>query len=192
MTDNIFEGARRIVRITAVLWVLICFVFFPYERTIDLSYSVAAFDYAPIRMPDNECAPKDSEEHRYLTTAKGTKVHLSLCFTSYLSKDRSNWVIPYGEDDTGENYWLGAEFSPEVISYKARRISQFILLKEYEGSADIEWWPGYLKTLWDRVPYAAGGVCSLFFLAGVIGWIVRGFLGIPVGQDRRVDKGMEP
>jgi hypothetical protein len=102
MTVNVFEGARRVVRITAVLWVLAyCFV--------------------------------------------------SLCFTSYLSKDGSMWMIPYGEDDTGNKYWLGAKVSPEVISYKARRISQFTSLKEYEEAADFKWWPGYLKGLWDRV-----------------------------------------
>lgn len=82
MTVNIFEGARRIVWIVAVLWaVVVCAFTFETGPSVGLKYIVEGLNHVPIRMKDGEkCSYDGAEEGRRLATDKGTDVWLSLCF----------------------------------------------------------------------------------------------------------------
>lgn len=97
MAVNIFEGARRIVQIIAVLWVVVVSAFaFMNWPGVTLKYVVEGLDYVPIRMKDGEeCSLDDAEESRYVTVAKRTDVRLSLCFKGHTSDTGETGMIPY-------------------------------------------------------------------------------------------------
>lgn len=72
-------------------------------------------------------------------------------------------------------------------TYTGRFADAFALLPEDETVADRQW----LLAVFERfgIVFAAmgSGLLALWGLAWTIGWIVRGFMGIPRGQD---DKSM--
>jgi hypothetical protein len=45
----------------------------------------------------------------------------------------------------------------------------------------------YITAFHEGAPWLVGGLVFLWVLSWTTGWIVRGFLGIPMGQDRKPD-----
>ncbi len=227
MTFNVFEGARRIVWIIAVLWVLVvCGYNLSDGPSVRLRYIVEGLDYVPIRMKDGaDCSYDDAEEGRSLATDKGMEVWLSLCFKAHTSDSGEAGMIPYRKatnieeaaflearfeknirprinpklvleakeaylrENAGTILYMGKEGNPEVSAYTNRVAGQFALPDKDEEWADSQWWPELFKKIKNVVSAAVGGWVFLWLLTWVIGWVVRGFFGIPIGHDRRVDKG---
>tara|TARA_R110000772_G_scaffold18400_6_gene51404 strand:+ start:13805 stop:14920 length:1116 start_codon:yes stop_codon:yes gene_type:complete len=80
-------------------------------------------------------------------------------------------------------------YSSEADFYMNRRMNNFQFeYGEHEAIAKGQWMIGWVR-FWDRVaetaPWAAGGLFVLWALTALIGWIVRGFAGIPSGRDFR-------
>ena len=48
-----------------------------------------------------------------------------------------------------------------------------------------QWWSEKWENIWEGALTLIGGLTVLWVLSWFIGWIVRGFLGIPMGQDRK-------
>jgi len=93
--------------------------------------------------------------------------------------------------ETGANELSGGEYDQEVVSYVDRRVSDFAVnpemlsaiekrLPEIEKIDLIE----HLKTTLSLTAYWMGGIWIFSF---VLGWIVRGFAGVPRGQDFKPD-----
>lgn len=61
----------------------------------------------------------------------------------------------------------------------------FKIRKEDEARLDERWWNTWISTYLNGVAIMLAGLASLWFSTFVTGWIVRGFLGVPVGKDYR-------
>ena len=54
-----------------------------------------------------------------------------------------------------------------------------------EGWIDDQGWPERLKEFGWGVLWVIGGLVFIWGFSWAVGWIVRGFMGVPRGQDRR-------
>ncbi len=223
MKINMFEGARRITKLVAVIWVVGCFFFaFEWSPTIHAYFRVEVPGNTPIRMNEQECDTDDANESFYSKyTSKGTSVSGAICFKSVVSDDGRK-LIPfkivnieevarafYNAQKAGDkeavlklgnylkylesrplnqiNYIEKERYSNEVSSYTKQVIDDFKLSKADEDWIDGELWPTRLKKIKEGTPWIIGGVVCLYIFSWCVGWIVRGFAGIPLGQDRKPD-----
>lgn len=90
---------------------------------------------------------------------------------------------------TGPNELSGGEYDAEVVNYVDRRVADFainqVMLLAIEKSLpqiEREALFDHVKTTLSLTAYWIGGIWIFSF---VLGWIVRGFAGIPRGQDFR-------
>jgi hypothetical protein len=81
--------------------------------------------------------------------------------------------------------WGNEKYSTEVSNYTKRVASYFKLTKADEEWIDSKVWPAR----WEKIKVGAlvivGGVAFLWVFSWGVGWIVRGFAGIPTGHDRK-------
>jgi hypothetical protein len=222
MAINIFEGARRVTKLIAVIWVL-GMSFYAFREFTEKGYVRAYFrvdlpDGVPIRMTEQEhCDVNDVNE--YLSspyTSKDAKISVTLCFKPYIDKE-SDWVdVPasktqpqqpkiYDELPEGAVFidepaqiaqpaqqpqkrkptfeeFLKNEYKPEQAKQK-KIAANFKLSKADEEWADSVAW----SERWENIKIGAavtiGGLAFLWIFSWCVGWIVRGFAGIPTGQD---------
>ena len=140
MAINVFEGARRISMLVAVIWII--------------GWSVMAFGYG-YDLYDNcvRVMPIRAELLR-------------------LAKDANS----RGDKEA---------------TIRALRRLQGIENKPFVGDQCKEiwkegkWWPQLLKDLGQKVFGIISGLLFLWAFTWVVGWIVRGFMGIPKGQDKK-------
>lgn len=95
-------------------------------------------------------------------------------------------------DDQEVPFWgyylkLNTKYSAEVAKYTAEAKSRFI-----PSARDLELFEGlYSRALFEQWKSAlevlVGGLVLGWVLVAATGWVVRGFLGIPRGQDARSD-----
>lgn len=186
MKVNVFEGARRITLLIAVLWAIGVVVFtWNNEPNVPLSYVIVWIGNPPIRIAEGKCKDEDLRDWKYITTAKSTSVRVSFCFTAHRA-DSGEWLIPYELDEKDpKRGWMNSKYSTQVSDYKRRVVGSFQLSTADEAWADSQWWPERRQQVGWGVVWLIGGWVALWVLSFVIGWIVRGFAGIPMGKDRR-------
>lgn len=185
---NWFEGGRRIVRLLQLLVLLGCGVglFFNEPRVwLDLETTGPG---EPWRLASKGCALSDAKEFRPDVEPDIKALDaVDLCFRSHPSED-GEMLVPYKNE--GKNRWLmGGVLSEPVRSYIAQRIATFTLLpvqrEVIEAEANRLWWQRWRDYLKFTAVVAGIGWFGLAGLAAVVGWIVRGFAGIPKGMDHR-------
>lgn len=135
--------------------------------------------------PASKCAPTDHVDEFSFAPTVGYYLHASMCFPTFTAGGKGPFVI-FIKNHNGEV--LGNEpYSPEVRAFKSRAEAEFKLLGFNDSELDragsaakwLQWREGGMYTL-----LAVFGV----WIAGcLVGWIVRGFLGIPRGKDSRVE-----
>ncbi|MDP3008110.1 MAG: hypothetical protein Q8N30_03465 [Methylococcales bacterium] len=96
MKINIFEGARRVTKLIAVIWVLgMSFYAFTDKGYVHAYFRVDSPDSVPIKMSEQEdCDEDDAKE--YLSsqyTSKGSTIIVTLCFKSMIF-DNGRKLIP--------------------------------------------------------------------------------------------------
>lgn len=105
MKINMFEGARRIVKLIAVIWVVgVCIYEFNSKPYIHAYFLIDSPNNVPIRMgeQENNCDEDDAREYLYAQrTSKGTDVSLTLCFKSKIFDDGRK-LIPYQVGSTAQ------------------------------------------------------------------------------------------
>lgn len=125
-------------------------------------------------------------------TLSGKKVYVSLCLHSREfsspSGDEKRMFVPYMIDDKG-NMWGNEKHSPEVMAYAQRLAKEFTFGPDDSRLADGKYSEQRYKEMGMGALVLV--ISLLVFWAGVyaIGWIVRGFAGIPRGQDFRTHDG---
>ncbi|MCQ8130153.1 hypothetical protein [Methylomonas rivi] len=228
MKINIFEGARRITKLIAVIWVLgWCIYLFTWNPYINVNFRVDSPGSLPTRMSEQECDADDAKEFFYSKdTVKGTRFSGEFCFKSEVF-DNGKRLIPIFVDSalTDSNRlgkWILAnkdkkgtaeferaisayqfakqaadehkmqvrgfeKYSTEVSDYTKKVADNFKLSKVDEDWIDGEVWPARLKELKEGSLWIIGGVACLYIFTWCVGWIIRGFAGIPLGQDRKPD-----
>lgn len=90
----------------------------------------------------------------------------------------------------GKNTFLGNEdYVPEVTEYTRRTINAFVIPPTDEDWIESQWWSKRWKDIWKATLGLLGGLAFLWGFTWAVGWIVRGFLGIPRGKDQRTPEG---
>ena len=221
MKLNIFEGARRITKLIAVIWIMGWgYYLMTYEPYITTYFRVDSPTSIPIRMDKAYCGTDDAAENFYEKyTSKGTRYLGELCFKSSVSDDGSK-LIPFrmliNLDEVSEEFYkaqlngdkelalklakylvskpkeikrllFNAKYSSEVTVYTQRVVDAFKLSKADEEWVDGKVWPIRWEGIKESLSSIIGGLAFLYIFSWCIGWIVRGFAGIPSRQDKKSD-----
>lgn len=115
-------------------------------------------------------------------TPNKTKVEVNFCFQQ-MDYPQGRFV-PYKVEPDGR-LWGNSSYSTEVTSYTGRVTRDFRLTQADEEWADSRYWPAVWKRIKEASQWIFGGWLALWIFTAVVGWIVRGFAGIPTGQDHR-------
>jgi hypothetical protein len=181
---NLFEGARRIALVISAIAVIGtvagAFINKPY---VVAKYRVADFNAPAVK--SEECRiSTDKVQYETLQTPSGITYNLNLCFAGQFWEKEKEYFIPYKQ--TPDGVWGTSKYSTEAQEYVDNYV-QYIFKLSPTDFAEIE--EEYSSKKWFEVGHAIGyllgGLAIFWTLVWTIGWIVRGFMGIPRGQDRR-------
>ena len=185
MKINVFEGARRVAKIVTWLWIAACGAYLWIEKpAARVTYSVEHLG-APARLSDSDCTSDDAREWIHTELDDGTPVGVILCFRASRA-DNGEMLVPYARNEAQpEIVWMGRPFSAEVSNYTDDYQASFSLPPRDEATLRSAWWTALYEHV-KRASLAAmiGAILFWIFVSGV-GWVVRGFLSIPRGQDFR-------
>jgi hypothetical protein len=181
MAFNIFEGARRIGRIILACVAIIGVVSnWNVEPYVLLKYQVPSFQAIPTKI--EECSDSDAVQYLNRYTTSGKKIYINLCFKAHRA-DSGELLIPYAVSDRG--YWLNEKYDKEVVKYTSAVAEKFSIPRDGPDSLDSIW----MKQKWIRflegISATAAALIGTWALFYIIGWVARGFAGIPQGKDRR-------
>lgn len=195
MRINFFEGARRIALLTAALWSIgvVAYNVSEWERDtrVKLVFAVRSPDLPATRTTPSstylDCEFSDAEESRELVTPSGTPLTAWLCFKASRFKN-GEMLVPYKDNRDGT--WLGARrWSSDVKAYTKEVAGSFRLSKDDQEWADTQLWPTRWRKLGEVTSLLLGGLLAIWAFTAIVGWIVRGFIGIPRGKDFREKQG---
>lgn len=191
MNINAFEGARRIAMLMAGFWAIgvVAINFWERETRVEMVFAVRGPGLVWTRVAPSKtfgnCEFKDASESHRATTNAGTPVSVTLCFKAMNFKD--DRLVPYRVDEKGM-WWGATSYSDDVRKYTKDVAQNFHLSKADEEWADSQLWPVRWRKVMEASTWLFGGLLALWIFTVVVGWIVRGFLGIPSGQDARPKK----
>lgn len=184
MTFNIFEGARRIALLIggiAVAGTLIALV--TYDPYVSVQYSIAHPNGAFVRM--QESCPSDADRHYFTSEiSTGESVSVDLCLLAMSFGKDNTRLIPYKIDEQGM-IWGAASYSTEVSDYERKLKGRFKPSGSDEETLKKEISSSYRENWMSGLGYLVAGLTIFAGFVWAIGWIARGFLGIPRGMDRR-------
>ncbi len=184
---NLFEGARRFAMIVAGLWTLgILIVGFTIEKSVYVYYKYPNFGSEP-QLSEGTCDDLDATEYglKNFATSKGTNINVSLCFAAVSGFEGGKKLVPYKMDTKTGVIWGAHKYSTEVSTYKKELAATFQLPpKDYETldkKANSKWW----TDVKDLMLMLFGGLLCIYAFTFAVGWVVRGFMGIPRGSDSK-------
>lgn len=187
MAINIFEGARRIALLlgggAAVITVLVTFNQDAYYHA---QYSLAAPN-APFRKTDGGCQGEGRTIYFDHKTSSGKEVSVSLCLESMTFKNKNEEeteLIPYKTDADGMT-WGARTYSIEISTYETQVEERFTMTATDVAVSIKEAAKQWRNDFAEAMGYLVAGLAVFGALVLAIGWIVRGFLGIPRGMDKR-------
>lgn len=192
MKFNVFEGARRIVLLLQGIFVLaalgIGFFDDPYVRLVyETRYPNEPFSLAKNR----ECNySNDASEEIERKTENGNEINITLCYRGSPFSG-GDILIPFRLEDDGK-VWGNGKYSTEVSEYTKKRTASFVLPPDAHDEYRKAWWEKKFENAWDGIKTAAIGYICILIFSFSVGWIVRGFLGIPQGRDHRIKNESKP
>jgi len=80
---------------------------------------------------------------------------------------------------------MGEPYSTEVSVYTQRVADGFSLTRQSQETAASQLWQARLRHWKESFQVLVVGLLLGWALTALIGWIARGFLGIPRGKDHR-------
>lgn len=186
MAINIFEGARRISLLLAGLAIVGTAIVLIYDEPyMPIMYSIA-HPTGPFVLREGPC-PSDASRHYFTTkTSKGVEVSVTLCLLAMPFGKNDDRLIPYKVDEQGM-IWGAASYSSEVSAYERKLEERFKVSLADEGWIAKEISRRYRANMTEGFGYLVAGLAIFGGIVCAIGWIVRGFLGIPRGLDKRPD-----
>lgn len=182
MKLNIFEGARRISLLIGALWVVGWSAHAIFEEPYaTVTYAVFIPGTAPAVTED--CPSDAATEYLKRETPDEKTINIKLCFFA-AKADTGEMLVPYADAGNGK-VWMGGEYSTEVIKYTALVASEFDLTPERIEAFEAIQRKALLEQWGVAALFLFGGLVVGWAVVAAIGWIVRGFMGIPRGQDMR-------
>ena len=181
---NFFEGARRV----AVIGFMLIFVgglvaIYNLSPHVIINYRIMYFGLTPIRL---DLCNESVDATRYVqhTTKNGREFSIHTCFRASKSNG-GNLLIPYAAAPNNMTY-MDTEFSPEVQAY-TMTVSNGIEPTEADmNEADSEYIRQSIVNRLKGFGWLILATISYWLLVRIVGWVVRGFMGIPSGQDYRI------
>lgn len=182
MRFNIFEGARRIALIAGGLWAAGCVAWAlfttPYSR---LTLGVFWVGLAPVVV--EECGRHDASEYVTRRTPQGEELELLVCFIASQAST-GEMLVPYKQAGDGKA-WMAGKHSTDVTAYTEIFAKTFPLTPIITEAVSTKKRRAMTDQWQLAVQVAAGGLAIGWAVVAAIGWVVRGFLGIPRGKDSR-------
>lgn len=184
MRVNIFEGFRRLTWLAIALWLLgmAAAVIF-YDPPVEMTYVVSAPGQPPMLRPDpSSCGPFDASKIVWATSERGRSVRLKFCFEAHKS-DAGELLIPFKTQ--GDKWIMNTAYSDDVNAYTDSVMADFVKSFRDAALADEK---SEIYRRWEiikGVVSGIGGALAIWIVSRVLGWIIRGFLSIPRGQDYR-------
>lgn len=181
---NIFEGSRRIAILAGGLGTIGTLIALgTYDPYIPVSYSIANPRGEFRRM--SEPCPSEAGKHYFSTTSPSDKrVSIDLCLLTMPFGDDKHELVPYKVDEKNM-VWGAATYSSEVSAYERELEGRFSLPAADAAEIDKEISQSYWKNWREGLGYLVIGLAIFAAFVRAIGWIVRGFMGIPHGMDKR-------
>jgi hypothetical protein len=160
MGINVFEGARRIAKLVTLLWVVGCVIY-----TID--------DVLDLRKQNLEAQVKQSLTSKVKETPwQGQQPAFDPEeYKAFLAKEAQQGVPDITPEDMAEYDRWKAKKQPEDYP-------ELPIFEKPKTAVQKTWEHIVAGLLW-----LFGGVVFIWTLTWAIGWIVRGFFGIPSGHD---------
>lgn len=153
-------------------------------------YTAESCDWPSIEKPTNGVLFPDKERR-----------DVALCFrpepTIKQPYDAFVYLESIAENDDLENGYkkgdplisFGDRDNRNVESYISERTQNPGITQNELLYVERNLWKQKPKAIWERlkesIPFFAGGIIFLWLFSAVLGWIIRGFTGIPSGQDFR-------
>lgn len=186
MALNVFEGARRISMLVGAVWIVgwVIAAFAWSGSSVPMAYVKDGPNW-PFRASDESCSPPNARHWSYKTASDGTQVSLTLCFIAQ-QFDNGEYLIPYKQEPTTNRLWGNGRHSPEVLKYMESASDGFTIPQSDLPALQAESRLLRMKNIGEGALGAIAGLVFLYALTWTIGWVVRGFLGIPRGQDHRI------
>lgn len=94
-------------------------------------------------------------------------------------------LIPYHFDKTTGAVWGNTKSSPEVTKYMSNVLETFQIPEAEEDRIHNLWWSKKLELMGSYFLGMLASLAGWWAFTWTVGWIVRGFMGIPRGSDSR-------
>lgn len=132
-----------------------------------------------------ESCPTEAGRHYFTTASRsGERVSINLCLLTMSFGDDKRQLIPYKVDERNM-VWGAASYSSEVSNYEKTLEARFVLPAQDNEWIEKEISTQYWKNWKEGLGYLALGLAIFAALVWAVGWIARGFMGIPRGMDRK-------
>lgn len=182
MKFNFFEGARRISLLIAAAWV-VGWVAYPIFSTPYVSTTYTLFFFDGPAVPVDSCTGDFHLANESVAMPDGRKVYVNFCF---IAKKASNgeMLIPYADAGNGKEL-MNRPYSSEVSNYADSFAKKFKVPTEDLDGLEAKYRAARLELWTFAAQFLFGGLAVGFGFVAAVGWIVRGFFGIPRGKDFR-------
>ena len=117
------------------------------------------------------------------TTGLCKSISVTLCFKAHKS-DGGELLVPYAPATDGK-WWMAGRHATEVTKYADEVVRGFQLPAKGLNEADRLLSQARLQQWKEVVQVSVGALLVGWMLVAVVGWIARGFAGIPRGKDER-------
>ena len=164
MRANVFEGARRLLVVIQVLWVL-CVVGIAWGMAnseyvrinVDVTPDKRGGFLRPEGAPECDAEGADAGDSELRTTQRGANVHVYLCLRNLRTL-------------------LESSDASAINAYASKYGDRFQLAPEMESRAESLRVRKRIETAGYAVAVAVGGWFVLWLLGSVVGWVARGFV----------------
>lgn len=183
MNVNVFEGGRRLRTLATGAIVLIgAFVAYSDDPVIQRKYLISHTGTAT-RVDD--CPSTARQEFKW--NELGGKVNATLCFPTDASGGPGGELITTSDPALGKPGYVMVypKWSDEANAYIDKATQNFALPKGDRAEVLEEYAADRKKRLLSDIGVTCGIAFAFWLSCAVLGWILRGFLGIPTGADSR-------
>jgi hypothetical protein len=94
-------------------------------------------------------------------------------------------LIPYRRDKSANLVWAKDRSAAEVQTYISGAAESFQIPEADEEAINNLWWSKRLEHAGEYFLGMLASAAALYVVSWIVGWVVRGFLGIPRGSDTR-------
>lgn len=180
---NVFEGARRLSYCVCGLAIITAFVFaIKFEPSVSIDY-VITNPNGKFLKTENECPNESGRAFFSKKSKSGGSVYIDICMLTY-DFGEGNKLVPYKIDE--ENMLWGAEwYSDEISNYEKELEVNFKLPEEDEAWVENELARLYWSNWYQTLKYLGVFLFVYLIFVWIVGWVVRGFMGIPQGSDSK-------